>query len=390
MTSPSRLRIAILVVDDRFGRPESAPRFGSAPTALLQGLAGLSEQVEVHVISCTNDGRAVKWQAMELGTFHSLPLPKVAFIHSLHLGCWIAVRRYLCALQPEVVHAMGTERWCAVAGTAGPWKRVLTMHGLLGNILPLSGLSESSYWRLQHWLESWCLPAYDRVICNSKHTECYVGTHTTRGVLIPHAVRSDFLTPPAVSSTRAWPPRILCVGTFYPLKRQLEVLRMAAELHRHGVQVVFRFLGDGGASDPYSMICREEMARGEALGYAENGGTVSSGEMIAEMDRASGLVHFSSEESFGLAVAEALARGLMVFTNAAGGLADVVEGVDGVVVLSSFNDLGPAITDWVERGAPHLPGGAVVMKTRFAPARVAALHLDLYRELLDERQVTTP
>jgi hypothetical protein len=72
------MRIAILTTDNRehfkdYGSPH--PRFGTAPQALLDGLALLPE-LEVHVISCTQRVMSSPAKLSENIWFHSLHVPK--------------------------------------------------------------------------------------------------------------------------------------------------------------------------------------------------------------------------------------------------------------------------------------------------------------------------
>lgn len=97
------------------------------------------------------------------------------------------------------------------------------------------------------------------------------------------------------------------------------------------------------------------------------------------------MIHFSQEESFGLAVAEGLARGLKVFTNAAGGLRDVIDGVDGVIVEEDVSRLGQLIESWLEAGAPRLPDAALIMQQRYSPDKIATRHLELYHRLVRDK-----
>lgn len=380
-----RLKVVILVVDDRFSRTGIPPCFGSAPTALLEGFSKMSEDLETHIVACTPPMHAGNTTVMNSMTFHAIPIGKYGFIHTLHLGCRLSIGRLLKKLKPDLVHAMGTERWCAVSGALRGYPTLLSMHGILGRILPSSDLKSSAYWRLQEFLERMTIPRFDKVICNSRHTEAYVEKLTRRTELIPHGIRRLFLDSPPLPRDDVSIPVILCVGTFYVLKRQLEILHLARNLHARGARVIFRFLGDLGTDDEYSLSCRLEIAVGEAAGYVQYGGKIGAEDVLRELDTAHAMIHFSEEESFGLAVAEGLARGLKVFTNAAGGLRDVIDGVDGVILEEDVSRLGQLIEGWLEAGAPRLPDAALIMQQRYSPDKIATRHLELYHRLVRDK-----
>jgi hypothetical protein len=114
------IRVAFLVVDDRFGNPGPVPFFGTAPSALLQGFEELGrEKIEVHVICCTQHRHPAPEKLAENIWYHQLHVPTFGFLRSLHTGCVLAVRKLLKKLQPDVVHSQGTERWCAISGALG-------------------------------------------------------------------------------------------------------------------------------------------------------------------------------------------------------------------------------------------------------------------------------
>jgi glycosyltransferase involved in cell wall biosynthesis len=105
------------------------------------------------------------------------------------------------------------------------------------------------------------------------------------------------------------------------------------------------------------------------------------------MDAASALVHFPSEEAFGLVVAEALARNLKLFASSTGGVPDIATGVEGAE-LFPMNDWGAlenAIARWLEAGCPSPSGATGVMRQRYHPGAIAQRHLEIYREVLNTR-----
>src|SRR5437879_2454716 len=109
------MRIAMLATDGREmlrSYQEKEPIFGTAPEALLKGLAGLPE-AEVHVISCTQKPMSSPEKLAANIWFHSLLVPKLGWLRTGYQGCIRAVRKKLREIQPDIVHAQGTERDCA-------------------------------------------------------------------------------------------------------------------------------------------------------------------------------------------------------------------------------------------------------------------------------------
>src|SRR5580658_7833354 len=111
------MRIVILTTDNREPHKDydnPAPYFGTAPAALLQGLAMVPE-AEVHVVSCIR--RPVKSPEKLAPNihFHSLVVPKIGWMKTLFQGCVRASRRKIQEIQPDIVHGQGTEADCSLS-----------------------------------------------------------------------------------------------------------------------------------------------------------------------------------------------------------------------------------------------------------------------------------
>jgi len=94
---------------------------------------------------------------------------------------------------------------------------------------------------------------------------------------------------------------------------------------------------------------------------------------------------FPSEESFGLVVAEALARNLKLFTTKVGGILDIGDGVEGAELFPVGNDdaLAAASECWLKKGCPQPVSAAQEMRSRYHPKVIATRHIEIYRELLN-------
>ena len=86
-------------------------------------------------------------------------------------------------------------------------------------------------------------------------------------------------------------------------------------------------------------------------------------QLISDLDNAAAVVHFPSEEAFGLVVAEALARDRKFFGSRVGGIIDIATGVPGAELFSidDWNGLSAAISAWIVAGCR--------MPTEVPPAR---------------------
>lgn len=387
LLSPSpmaeRLSIAFIVVDDRFGTPEETPRFGSAPSAVLSGFEQLGTSVEVHVISCTMGALPSPRKLAPNIWFHSCAMKKSDFLRSLHYGCVKAVGELLRKIQPDIVHSQGTERWCALSGLQFSGPKVLTVHGNLGELNKRFTMRPRVYWGIQTLMHHFAVPRYDVVACVSNHVVNCLGKKAKRVCLIPNAVRQTFFNTPRTGTRRQGRIVFLNIGVFAPWKRQHEILSLAKRVWMQDPSAIFRFIGGIGNSE-YGQQCMTLIEEGERLGFVEFAGSKTSSEVIEEMDSAHAMIHCPTEETFGLVVAEALAREMKFFGSAVGGVNDITANVPGCVLkqLNDWEGLERAVLTWLGEGATMPSGTREIIQSRYAPVVAARNHLALYHELL--------
>jgi glycosyltransferase involved in cell wall biosynthesis len=377
------IKVAFIVVDDRFGAPEETPRFGSAPSAVLSGFEQLGSSVEVHVICCTMGALPSPSKLAPNIWFHSCALKKSGFLRSLHYGCVKAVGELLREIQPDIVHAQGTERWCALSGLQFSGPKVLTVHGNLGELNKRFTMRPRVYWGIQTLMHHFTVPRYDVVACVSNNVVNCLGKKTKRACLIPNAVRQSFFDTPQTGTRRQDRIVFLNIGVFAPWKRQFEILLLAKRVWTQDPRTVFRFIGGIGNSN-YGQKCMTLIEEGERLGFVEFAGSKTSSEVIEEMDSAHAMIHCPTEETFGLVVAEALARDMKFFGSAVGGVNDITVNVP-ACVLKDQNDwagLETAIHVWLREDAPMPSGIREIIQSRYAPIVAARNHLALYHDLL--------
>jgi glycosyltransferase involved in cell wall biosynthesis len=380
------MRIALLTTDGRevwkdYGTP--APHFGSAVEALLQGFA-LMPEVEVHVVSCV---RAAKVQAppklADNMFFHSLCVPRIGWLGTGYQGCIRAVRKKLRELKPDLVHGQGTERDCAISAVFSGFPNVVTIHGNMAELARQFREPVGSYGWLAARLEDFTLKRTAGVFCNSAYTEQLVGPRARRTWRVANALREVFFV-------RAAAPRgagrctLVNLGVLAPRKRQLQLLDVARDLRQQGLDFQLLFVGEVSPNKDYVVAFRERIKTMESEGYASYVGVKTGSELVSLFDRAAGMVHFSPAESFGLAVAEGLARDLKVFGPRVGGVPEVTAGVPGVELfeVDDWRGLTSAIASWMRRGFPPARGAGEVMRARYHPKLIAKRHVEIYHEVL--------
>jgi glycosyltransferase involved in cell wall biosynthesis len=377
------LRIALLVEDLREPGDGPVPVLGSAQQALLEGFAHLRGELEIHVVSC-HRGRLESVQKLAGQVyFHPVEVTAGGGLRSGYWGCVRAVRRKLREIQPDIVHGQGTERECALCAAFSGYPNVITIHGnMRGMVVACGGVFARLYYLAAAFWEIVALRWAGGVLCNSAYTEARVKPFARRRWRVPNALRSLFaeeVPDPAVRG--AGPVVLLNAGTIAPHKRQVELLETFRL--RQDMKSSFRlvFGGDRNEAHPYA----QEFADGvrKTPGVSDLG-ELSSGELRKAMDASRALVHVSREESFGLVLAEAMARGLAVFAFDVGGIAEVVEGMDQAWVVreGDWDALWKALEKWESMGAPSSTNARNLALERFDSGRVAEKHLELYREMI--------
>ena len=379
-----KIRVAFLVVADRFDQPIPIPFFGTAPSALLQGFAYYPDDVEVHVISCTQKPVPSPVKLAPNIWFHGLFVPKVGFLRTFHQGCVRAVSKSLRKIKPDIVHAQGTERWCAIVGALLPFPKILTVHGYLNGINRVATLRPWPYWALQRLLERISLPKYESVICISDFMEASLRAKTRSTNLIPNAVRQEFFSTPLPPYARD-PKllRVVNVGSVYHLKQQCELIEtlIRAPIAQYPVECVF--LGGLDTTTQYGRRFTRLLNLNHSNVTLKHIDYLPVDALIKLLDHSDCLVHVSKTESFCLAVAEALVRSKKVFAFNTGGIPFVSQGFPTATLIPNENwaELWLAVESWAKVNSP-VPIPEVSIENRYSPKTIAEQHLLAYAKLL--------
>jgi glycosyltransferase involved in cell wall biosynthesis len=381
------LRVAKVLVDARdhyrqYDRRE--PYFGTAPAALLEGFAALDD-VEIHVVSCSRRRLANPATLGRNLFFHPVHVSRLGYMRSLYFESVWRVRQALRRLAPDVVHGHGTEVYAGLCAAFSGRANVITIHGNMRSIARQMQARPFSFHWMAARLESLALRKTRGVLCNSAYTAAQVGRLARRTWHVPNALASAFFQPRVGS--RESVPLLLNVGHVAPHKCQVELLEAARQWHDQGLRFRLEFLGGADGGTLYGAQFLDAVAAARTAGWASHAGLLSREETIRRMDAAVALVHVSREESFGLAVAEGLARDLKVFAFNTGGLADVMAGIPAAdsFATGNWSALTEAVGSWLRAGAPPPSPSSPTIFERYAPVKVAARHLEVYRELLSTR-----
>jgi glycosyltransferase involved in cell wall biosynthesis len=379
------VKIAIVATDARendrrYDLP--APYFGTTVEGVLQGYAHF-KQHEFHVVSCTQVTVSSPANLAENISFHSLHVPRFGWLRTGYQGCIRVARQKLRVLRPDIVHGQGTERDCAISAVFSGFKNVVSVHGNMRELARVFHARFGSYAWLAARLEDFTLKRAGGVFCNSAYTEGLVRPRARVTWRVPYALREQFFSLPARGKPLA-ACVLLNVGVISPRKRQLEILETARALYGQALSFELHFIGSADPKTTYAAAFLDRMREAEQKGYARYLGTKSTPDLIGSFDEASALVHFPSEEAFGLVVAEALARQLTFFGARVGGIADIAAGIPGAELFEphDWTGLGRAIAQWIRAGHPRPVESAHEIAGRYHPKVIARRHLEIYQGLL--------
>ncbi|MEI8042281.1 MAG: glycosyltransferase family 4 protein [Verrucomicrobiota bacterium] len=379
------MKVAFLTTDNRDQLKDytaANPCFGPAPEALLEGFALLPD-VEVHVVSCARQKMTSPEKVAPNIFFHCLHVPKIGWMRTLFQGCVRAVRTKLKEIQPDIVHGQGTEGHNALAAICSCFPNVVTIHGNMADLARQFQEPVGSYNWLAGKLETFALKRTCGVLCNSAFTEQLVKPRARRTWRVPNALRGIFFAAPPTTGL-AGRCTLVSIGVIAVRKRQLELLDVANELRRQGFDFEFKFAGEACATNAYVSAFLERIKPLEREGIARYIGPRPGSELVQLFDQSAGMVHFSPAESFGLAVAEGLARDLKLFTARVGGVPDIAASVPGAELfdMGDWPGLTSAIARWIRSGFPRACGAGKVMRARYEPEHIALQHIEIYREVL--------
>jgi glycosyltransferase involved in cell wall biosynthesis len=376
------MKIGMLVPDNRdefrrYADPE--PSFGTAPTALLEGLAQIPE-CEVHIVSCTQQKLRAPAQIAGNIFFHSLLVPKWGWLRGGYIGCMRAVRKKLREINPDIVHGQGTERYCALSAVRSGFPNVLTIHGNMRLIARINRARPFSFEWLAARLESFTLPRSDGIVCITSYTQRAVASLARATWIVPNAVAGSFFD---IELRPAAPREIVCIGNITTRKNQVRLIEALQPL---AVREKFELIFYGGAvrEDPY---VREFFQRIEKSPWCRFAGFADRAGLRAALARASMLVLPSLEDNCPMSVLEAMAAGVPVAAARVGGVPDLItDKVDGVLFdpteIESIRGAVSAILLHGDNSAKLAVAGKEKAQACFHPKRIASRHIEIYQEVL--------
>jgi glycosyltransferase involved in cell wall biosynthesis len=381
------IKLALLATDVREHAKDyqnPAPGFGTAPDALIQGLAAVPG-LEVHVVSCTQQRMRSPEKLAANTWFHSLHVSKTGWLRTGYQGCIRTIRKKLKEIHPDIVHGQGTERDCALGAVLSGYPNVITIHGNMRLIARLNHARPFSYEWLAARLEAFAIPRSRGVVCITNYTRDAVADLAKQTWIVPNAVDAGlFDLQPEKNPER--PRVILCVGAVCLRKNQIAFIRALDPLAASGT---FRleFLGAALQKESY---CREFLDLLRTRPWCGHAGFVNREKLKSHLRTATLLALPSLEDNCPMVVLEAMAAGVPVMAAKVGGVPDLIEeGKTGLFCdplnPASMRDTTARLLDDPALGCQLAAAAKLKAHKRFQPAVIAQRHLEIYREVLNTR-----
>jgi glycosyltransferase involved in cell wall biosynthesis len=377
------MRIVVLTTDNREPHKDYAnpqPHFGTAPAALLQGLAMIPE-IEVHVVSCIRQPVVSPERIAPNTFFHSLVVPKIGWMKTLFQGCVRAARKKIQEIQPDMVHGQGTEADCSISAIYSGFPNVLTLHGNMRSVARINGDGPFSYNWVAARLEGFVLPRTDGVVCITNYTRNVVKDLARRTWIAPNAVDASFFDVQAAPDLTA-PPVGLCVGTICGYKNQNDFIRALDPLAKEK-KIKLVFIGQVIRGD----YGREFLQLVHERAWCEHVGFANREQLKARLKAATFLALPTREDNCPMVVLEAMAAGVPVLASKIGGVPDLIESEKTGLFCDpdrpeSFREAMEKLLADREFARQLATTAKAEALRRFHPQAVARQHLEIYRQAL--------
>lgn len=376
------MKIAFLTTDNREQQADYAnlhPHFGTAPAALLDGFALFPDDVEIHVISCTRQPMAAPEKLAPNIFFHQLLVPHLGWGRTAFIGCALAVRRLVQEIQPDLIHAQGTERDCAVSMMLSPHlPKLLTIHGHMARIAEILNAKPLSYYWLVKQLEALAVRWAYGVVAITNYTSRRLENKARKTWVVPNAVDASFFNVNAPAQGNI----VLCVASLSPWKRQMELINAFDRIpEEKRPQLVL--LGQGEESGYGAEVVKLVATRP----WCSHLGAVDRKDLKEWLRKAGMLILPSTEDNCPMVVLEAMAAGVPVAASNIGGIPDLIDDGRTGYLLDPLDieSIRQAVMRWVDNPSQATKFAATAKQEalqRFHPRVVAARHLEIYRQTL--------
>lgn len=361
--------------------------------ALVSGLVTRGD-VDLHVVSSVPGLRRPEVLRQHGWFLHRVPHLRGDRLLWHQPAVW-PVRRALAEIAPDVVHAHMAGHYADAALRSGK-PTLITLHGVVFReaalALARAALPVRLRWQLDALFERWVIGRARDIIAISPYVaEEYRPFTRARFHAIENPVADEFFTVPEAVPGLLATPRLLCVARVIPRKDILTLLAVFGRVLAAWPQAQLEIAGSTTADPQYAALCQNTAEGLGLIGKVHFLGDLNGRALLDAYARADVVLLTSRQETAPVAVAEAMAAGRPVVATSVGGLPFMVaDGITGKLAAPA-DAAGFAQAVLSLLGDPDLRlacgrAARAAAEERFRLRKVVARTVDLYRQLLSERE----
>lgn len=353
---------------------------------------GLKELGKVELLVITSDPRLPRTQVMEDDhlTIYFIHPPRRANLLTGFQWLRFKVLKILQDFEPDIVHGIGTEHIYPYIAVHSTYPHVVTVHGIMNEIVRKSQPPIISKKRLFALLERYVLKQTQHLISINPYVERIVKNSTKAKIYsVENPVAEGFFkqkADPGSSKT------ILFVGDIQRHKDLLTLLHAFSIVRNHNnIHDDLRLSIVGSVVEPgYFEQVQSRIAENHIQRNIQFHGFVPPRHLPEVYAHAAFLMLSSIQETAPMCIAEAMSCGLPVVATDVGGVKHMVrDGVTGFVIPAGDpTALAEAANQLLQDKALRKRMGnaaKVEAKNRFHPRNVAEKTLNVYRAILGDR-----
>lgn len=355
-------------------------------TAIRNLIDGLQDREDIEIFVLYGSRRLNTSEQRIEGCIHYMPIsyrpiPFIPGIGAAFLGRALALWKALRKLNPDVVHAQGTERESGMVAAMSSFPSIITLHGNMRELARSMSAPRLSYFGIASILERWAIPRVSKIHCISRHTQESVSKLAHSTEVIPNAVSPFFFD---IQNQPSKHPVVICMAGISEWKNPLLLLRASDQLNNEFPNTEVHFHGDCNTMHPYGKSFLDAIS---LRPWCYFHGKSSRQGMKQTLSRATCAVLPSKQENLPLAISEAMAAGVPCVASEVGGIPDMITHEKTGLMFPSDDEMALAecllkIHRNPIEAQDYAKAARAEAKTRFSITAVANSHVHMYQELV--------
>ncbi|MBM3703350.1 MAG: glycosyltransferase family 4 protein, partial [Actinobacteria bacterium] len=305
----------------------------------------------------------------------------------------ITIHRFLDQIKPDIVHGIGTEHPFAYVAISSRFPSVITVHGVMSEVVKKVSVGLLSPKRAYSSLEKYVLKRAQHIISISPYVKTSLGKYARDAKFydIENCIDEVFFDM-SYSANNIQKPAVLFIGMLQPRKGVLELAQAFKIVNEKHSDVSLKIVGPvlPGEEEYYSNLMsyikdNKLTNNVEFLGYRDAISTAK------ELSKANMLVLSSREETAPMVISEAMAVGIPVIATKVGGVPSMIrDGETGFLVdIGDIEGLAQRMSLLLEDETLRKEMGRKAReeaRRRFHPNVIAEKTREVYQRILEQRK----